>query len=118
MAVNPLHRYSNQAERANLDIYAYYKLKKPFSLHGLYKKYVSAIKMNPQSGEQQLLVFAGPWTASLSQCTTGSNRKDVGKTHTASLLYHRLTRSSQTLSQRLTNYLRVLVNLLENRTDC
>ena len=29
--------YSNEAERANWDIYDDFKLKKPFGLHGLYK---------------------------------------------------------------------------------
>ena len=38
MAVDPQHRYSNEAERANYVIYNDFKLKKPFGLHGLYKK--------------------------------------------------------------------------------
>ena len=29
--------YSNEAERANYDIYDGFKFKKPFGLHGLYK---------------------------------------------------------------------------------
>ena len=37
MAVNPLHRYSNESERTNWDIYNDFELKKPFGLHGLYK---------------------------------------------------------------------------------
>ena len=37
MAVDPYHRYSNEAERANEDIYDDFKLKKPFGLHGLCK---------------------------------------------------------------------------------
>ena len=31
--------YSNESERANWDIYDDFKLKKPFGLHGLDKKY-------------------------------------------------------------------------------
>ena len=38
MAVDPYHRYSNEAERDNKEIYDDFKLKKPFGLHGLYKK--------------------------------------------------------------------------------
>ena len=37
MAVDPKHRYSNEAERANWDIYDDFNLKKPFGLHGLYQ---------------------------------------------------------------------------------
>ena len=36
MVVHPDHRYSNESERDNQDIYDL-KLKKPFGLHGLYK---------------------------------------------------------------------------------
>ena len=42
IAVDPLHRYSNEAETANWDIYDDFKLEKPFSLHGLYK-HISAL---------------------------------------------------------------------------
>ena len=35
MALDPQHRYSNESERANKDIYDDFKLKKPFGLHGL-----------------------------------------------------------------------------------
>ena len=43
MTVYPLYRYSNETERANVDIYDDLKLKKQtFSLHGLNKK-VSAL---------------------------------------------------------------------------
>ena len=35
MAVGSWHTYSNEAERANLDIYDDFKLKKLFSFHGL-----------------------------------------------------------------------------------
>ena len=35
MAVDPYHRYSNEAERDNQDIYNDFKLKKPFGLHDL-----------------------------------------------------------------------------------
>ena len=35
MAVDTQHRYSNEAERAN--IYDNFELKKPFCPHGLYK---------------------------------------------------------------------------------
>ena len=35
MAVDSWHMYSNEAERANLDIYDDLKLKNPFSFHGL-----------------------------------------------------------------------------------
>ena len=38
MAVDPLHKYSNESERANKDIYDDFKIKKPFGLHGFYKK--------------------------------------------------------------------------------
>ena len=34
MAVDPQHRYSNESEMANEDIYDDFKLKKPFSSHG------------------------------------------------------------------------------------
>ena len=44
MAVDPLHRYSNEAETANWDIYDDFKLEKTFSLHGLYK-YISALRV-------------------------------------------------------------------------
>ena len=37
MVVDPSHRYSSEAERANKDIYDNCKLKKPFGLHDLYK---------------------------------------------------------------------------------
>ena len=37
MAVNPLHRYSNESERANHDIYDNFELKNLFNLHGLEK---------------------------------------------------------------------------------
>ena len=37
MAVNPYHRYANESERANQDIYDDFKLKKPFDLHVLCK---------------------------------------------------------------------------------
>ena len=37
MVVDQQQRYSNEAERANWDIYDDFKLKKPFGLHGLYK---------------------------------------------------------------------------------
>ena len=35
--VDPYHRYSNEAERANRDIYDGFNLNKPFGLHGLYE---------------------------------------------------------------------------------
>ena len=38
MAVDPYHRYSNESERANWDVYDGFKMKKPFGLHGCYKK--------------------------------------------------------------------------------
>ena len=38
MAVDPCHRYLNESERANQDIYDGLKLKKPFGLQGLHKK--------------------------------------------------------------------------------
>ena len=34
MAIDPEHRYSNEAERANQGIYDDFKLKKLFGLHG------------------------------------------------------------------------------------
>ena len=38
MVVDPLHRYSNEQEKNNLDIYDnYFKFKKRFGLHGLYR---------------------------------------------------------------------------------
>ena len=38
MAVEPYHRYSNEPERTNQDIYDDFELEKnPFSLHGLSK---------------------------------------------------------------------------------
>ena len=37
MAVDQYHRYSNDSERANQHMYVDFKLKKPFSFHGLYK---------------------------------------------------------------------------------
>ena len=37
MAVEPGHRYWNEADRANYDIYDAFNLKKPFGLHDLYK---------------------------------------------------------------------------------
>ena len=45
MAVDPQHRYSNEAEIANWDIYDGFKLKKPFGLHGLYNKYFSSLRV-------------------------------------------------------------------------
>ena len=39
--VDLLHRYSNEA-----DIYDDFKLKQPFGLHGLYKKYFSALRVD------------------------------------------------------------------------
>ena len=33
MEVDPWHKYSNEAETANLDIYDDFELKKPFGLH-------------------------------------------------------------------------------------
>ena len=36
MAVDPQHRYLNETRRADSDIYADFKLQKPFSIHGLY----------------------------------------------------------------------------------
>ena len=47
MAVDPWDRYSNEAERANKDIYGDPNLIKPFGLHGLYKKYFTALRINP-----------------------------------------------------------------------
>ena len=41
MAVDPYHRYSN--ERANEDVYDDFKLKNPFSFHGLYKNILAII---------------------------------------------------------------------------
>ena len=38
MAVDPQHRYSNESERLNEDIYDDFKMKKPLDLHELYKK--------------------------------------------------------------------------------
>ena len=37
MAVDSWHRYLNEYEKANKDIYDDFKWKKPFGLHGLYK---------------------------------------------------------------------------------
>ena len=37
MTVDPYLKYSNKAERANQEIYDYFKFKKPFYLHGLYR---------------------------------------------------------------------------------
>ena len=37
MVVDPQHRYSNESERANWNIYDDFKLKKPCGLHSLYK---------------------------------------------------------------------------------
>ena len=37
MAVDPCHRHSNESEKANLEIYDDFKLKKNFGLHALYK---------------------------------------------------------------------------------
>ena len=37
MPINPKHRYSNESERANWDIYDNFKLKRTFDLHGLYE---------------------------------------------------------------------------------
>ena len=37
MAVDPYHRYSNETERNDKDIYDDFKSKKPFCLHRLYK---------------------------------------------------------------------------------
>ena len=45
MAVDPKHGHSNEPERANLDIYDDFKLKKPFSPHGLYKN-ISALYLH------------------------------------------------------------------------
>ena len=43
MAVEQWHRYLNEAERHNWDIYDDFKLKKPFDLQGLYKN-ISALE--------------------------------------------------------------------------
>ena len=37
MVIDPWHRNSNEAERANEDIYDDFKIKKPFGFHGLKK---------------------------------------------------------------------------------
>ena len=42
MVIDPYHRYSNEAERANQAIYDNFKLKKHVCLHGLYKS-ISAL---------------------------------------------------------------------------
>ena len=42
MTVDPAHRYSNEAERADQDIYDNVKLKKPFGYHGRCKN-ISAL---------------------------------------------------------------------------
>ena len=42
MAVDLYHRYSNESERANGDIYDDFKYTKPFGLHGLYES-ISAL---------------------------------------------------------------------------
>ena len=40
MVVDPKHRYSNESERANEDIYDDFKLKKKaFGLHGFWKNF-------------------------------------------------------------------------------
>ena len=36
MAVDPYHRYSNESEKANWDIYDYFKLKKTFDCDVFY----------------------------------------------------------------------------------
>ena len=38
--------YSNEAERADKDIYDDFKLKTLFDLYGLYKKHFSALRVN------------------------------------------------------------------------
>ena len=48
MVVDPSHMYSNESERANEDIYADFKLKKPFGFHNLHKK-ISASRVKPAS---------------------------------------------------------------------
>ena len=38
--------YSNEAERAHKDIYDDFKLKRPYNLHGLYKKYFRVVRVS------------------------------------------------------------------------
>ena len=38
MVVDPQHRYSNESEKANENIYDTFKLKKTFGLHDFYNK--------------------------------------------------------------------------------
>ena len=47
MAVDPQHKYSNESEGTTQDIYDDFISKKPFGLHGLEKKYFSALRVNP-----------------------------------------------------------------------
>ena len=42
IAIDKWHRCWNETERVNQDIYAEFKLKKPFGLHGLYES-ISAL---------------------------------------------------------------------------
>ena len=42
-AIDPKNRYSNQADRANYDIYDDFKLKRSFG-HGFRKKYFSVLR--------------------------------------------------------------------------
>ena len=50
MSVDTNQRFSNEAERANLDIYDDFKLKERFGLHGLYKKRLLTRGAKPSVG--------------------------------------------------------------------
>ena len=44
MVLDPKHKYSNEAERADKDIYDDFKLKNTFGLHGLHLKILQRCK--------------------------------------------------------------------------
>ena len=50
MTVDPYHGYSNESERANLDIYDGFKLKKLFSIHCLYSDIYDDFKLKKNVG--------------------------------------------------------------------
>ena len=48
MALDPYHRYSNEPERANSDIFDDLKLEKPFGLHDLDKNNSALWGLSPR----------------------------------------------------------------------
>ena len=48
MAVDPYHRYSNESERADEDIYAYFKLKNPHLVAMFFTNYFSASRVRTE----------------------------------------------------------------------